>query len=192
MPRPPRNFFAGAIHHVYVRGNNQMPVLRDPQDHRFYRRLLLKAKDGFQLLFTRYTSMTNHVHFVVIQREDTGLAEAMQWVQSCYARYYNRRYHHSGHVWQGRYGARLIRNNADLLNVGRYVELNPVQAGMVDTPDEYPWSSYHFYAKGHRNDLISMDPAYEGLAETPAARQAVWRAFMQLLPLERDKNRNKA
>jgi len=179
MPRLPRIFFPEAIYHVSARGNDQQILFVDAQDHRVYRHLLELAKKTDQLRIFRWTQMSNHVHFMAQQINEFGLATAMQRVQAAYARYFNKRYGKSGHVWQGRYWARLLKSNVDLLTCGRYIERNPVEAGMVENPADYPWSSCRFYTQGHRNDLIDRDPAFEGLAQTEESRKAAWKLFLE-------------
>src|ERR1700755_341893 len=102
MPRPPRIFFAGAIHHVFARGNNKMALFRDPQDFRVYRKLWVIAKSRFYLKIYRWTWMTNHIHLLLEQLKDAGLPEAMHFVQGRYARYFCRKYQWKGHVWESR------------------------------------------------------------------------------------------
>ena len=90
--------------------------------------------------------MTNHIHFIVTGEDTDAISNTMKVVGSCYAQAFNRRYQRTGSLWEGRHRSSLIDSECYLLACYRYVELNPVRAGMVETPDSYPWSSDGFNA----------------------------------------------
>jgi putative transposase len=167
MPRPPRIFYAGAIHHLTARGNNKMALFRDSHDFRIYRKLWVISKGRFGLKVYRWALMTNHVHFLVEQLHDTGVAEAMHFIQGRYSRYFGRKYHWKGHVWEGRYTSRLILDDRYFGQCARYIENNPVVAKMVQKAEAYPWSSAAFYKRGYRDALTDQDPYSDKEAPPP-------------------------
>jgi putative transposase len=158
MPRPPRIFFAGAIHHIVARGNNKMSLFHDPNDFRTYRKLWILAKEQFDLKIYRWVFMTNHVHVLLEQLRAEGVAEALHFVQSRYARYFCRKNSWKGHVWEGRYTSRIIADERYFLRCALYIENNPVKAGMITRAEDYPWSSSAFYTKGYQDSLTDKDP----------------------------------
>jgi putative transposase len=158
MPRPPRIFFAGAIHHIIARGNNQMDLFRDAYDLRVYRKLWIIAKARFNLKVYRWSFMPNHVHLLLEQVFADGVSEAMHFIQGRYARYFGRKYRWKGHVWESRYTNRLIADNEYFQYCAIYIENNPVKAGLVLEAEQYSWSSAAFYRLHHRDPLTDPDP----------------------------------
>lgn len=140
MPRQPRTDFVGAIHHVTARGNNKHPIFRDDADNWVFTEMLGAVCESHGLAAIAWCLMGNHFH-VVIHSRSGRLSSAMHWLTLRYARRYNTRYRHSGHVFQGRYHSMLVNRDAYLLEVVRYVLLNPVRARLCDTATEWRWSS---------------------------------------------------
>lgn len=161
MPRPPRIFYAEAIHHVTARGNNQMALFRDAHDFRVYRKLCAIAKKRFGLKIYRWTFMTNHIHLLLQQIGSMGVAEAMHFIQGRYARYFGRKYHWKGHVWENRYTNRIVADERYFRRCAQYIEENPVKAGITEKAEDYPWSSAAFYARGHRDPLTDKEPGFD-------------------------------
>jgi REP-associated tyrosine transposase len=140
MPRGPRVQFPDAIYHVFARGNNRSDIFETDADRRVFVAGLDDAvRESHWRLFA-YCLLSNHYH-LVLQTPDANLAAGMHLLQSTYANRFNHKRAHSGHVFQGRYGARLIRSTSDLLHVTRYVLLNPAEAGLCTRADRWPWSS---------------------------------------------------
>jgi putative transposase len=102
----------------------------------------------------------------------------MKQVNLSYFNYYRKTYGYSGHLWQGRFKSNLIDTDSYLLQCGKYIELNPVRAGIVNSPDQYRFSSYHYYAKGAFDKLITASPAYQGLSATAAERRQQYIEFV--------------
>jgi len=121
--------------------------------------------------------MTNHVHFVVTPRVEGALSKTMKSVEETYVPYFNRRYERTGGLFEGRYRSLVIDSESYLLTCMRYVELNPVRAGIVERPGDYRWSSYRFQALGESNDLIVPHRLYVALGNTASMRQQCWRAI---------------
>ena len=141
MARPLRLEFAGALYHITSRGNEGRPIFRDDRDREMFLTFLGQAVLRFGWSLTAYVLMTNHFHLVV-QTPEPNLSRGMQWLNGVYVNWFNRRYKRSGHLFQGRFDARLVEKESYFATVLRYVVLNPVRAEMVARPEDYRWSSY--------------------------------------------------
>ncbi len=141
MSRPLRIEFPGALYHVTARGNRREAIYEDDKDRRLFLDGLGDVVDRFNWLCHAHCLMTNHYHLVV-ETPDGNLAKGMRQLNGVYTQTINRRHGRSGHVFQGRYTAVLVDADAHLLELARYVVLNPVRAGMVGDPGKWKWSSY--------------------------------------------------
>lgn len=143
MSRPPRLEFPGALYHVTARGNRLATIYRDEIDRRAWIAILRNTCARFNLRVHAYCQMTNHFH-LLIETPDGNLARGMAYLNGLYSRHVN--YHHAlvGHLFQGRYKAILVQKESYLLELARYVVLNPVRAGMVSVPEQWDWSSYRW------------------------------------------------
>lgn len=124
-----------------------------------------------------YTLMPNHVH-MIIKPNRPSLAGFMKSLQGRYAVYYCKKYHTAGSIWQGHPKALLIDNDAYLVACGNYIEMNPVRAGLVSDPRDWPYSSYRHYAYGEMDDLIDDDPLYSILGKNSDERQRRYRLMI--------------
>jgi len=150
MGRPLRIEFPGAIYHVTSRGDRQEPIFRVAEDKRLLVQIVDQAMGRLEAEAFAFCLMGNHYHFVIRTRQ-ANLSRLMRHINGEYTRAFNKRHGLVGHVFQGRYHAVLIESDAYLLNACRYVELNPVQAGLVDSADAWPWSSYRAHVGLERN-----------------------------------------
>ncbi len=141
MARPLRLEHEGALWHVTSRGNEAKNIFRSDADRILFLMILAEAAKRFEWIVHVYTLMTNHFHLVIETPEKT-LSRGMQWLNGRYARRFNRRHKRKGHLFQGRFHSVLVEKDTHLLELTRYVVLNPVRAGMVERPEEYRWSSY--------------------------------------------------
>src|SRR5687768_3700232 len=141
MSRPLRLEHPGALWHITARGNEQKDIYRDDADRESFLELLGKAIDRSQWILHEYVLMDNHYH-LVIETPETTLSRGMQWLNSQYARYVNRRYQRVGHLFQGRFTGILVDSESYFLTLGRYVVLNRVRAGLVQGAGDWKWSSY--------------------------------------------------
>ena len=141
MSRPLRIEFPGAIYHVTSRGDRREAIFVDDEDRRALLAVVEQAMDRFDADILAYCLMGNHYHFVLHTRQ-ANLSWLMRHLNGVYTQDFNRRHRKVGHLFQGRFKAVLVDRDAYLLAVCRYVELNPVRAGMVDAPGAWPWSSY--------------------------------------------------
>jgi REP-associated tyrosine transposase len=141
MARPLRVTPAGGIHHVVARGNAKQDIYLDDQDRRSFLGILRDALAVFDWRCLTYCLMPNHYHLVTLTM-GSNLSEGMKRINSVYAQRFNRRYDRCGHLFQGRFGATLIESDTHMLEVLRYVALNPVRAGLTAGPDEWEWSGH--------------------------------------------------
>jgi putative transposase len=138
--RRPRAEEPGAIHHVYARGNRAAAIFVDDADRERYLRLLGRTTRLKEWRCLAFCLMSNHVHLLV-ETPRPNLGAGMQQLHGRYAQGFNERHRVAGHVFQGRYGARKIRDDIHLVTAHRYVEGNPVEAALVARPEDWPWSS---------------------------------------------------
>jgi putative transposase len=141
MARPPREELAGAIHHVYARGNAKQAIYLDDHDRRRYLVMLGKAVVHQRWRCLAYCLMDNHIH-LLIETPAPNLGRGMQWLHGMYGRAFNDRYSRSGHVFQGRFGGVRMKSDVQLLMVARYIARNPVEGGLCGEPAEWPWGSH--------------------------------------------------
>jgi putative transposase len=177
MPRTPRVQIPGMPHHVIQRGVNKMDLFRSEADYEFFLKVFHAAAVKYQTDVHTYVLMTNHVHFIVTPQVDDGLARTMKSVDGTYVRYFNRRYQRTGGLYEGRYRSLVIDSDAYWFTCMRYVELNPVRAGLVAKPEDYQWSSYRFHGLGAHDHLIVPHRLYVTLGNSATVRQRCWQAI---------------
>jgi putative transposase len=141
MPRTARASVGGLCYHVINRGNACAEVFRKPEDYAAFRDLLGEAADRVRMRVLAYCLMPNHFHLALWPRQDGDLSRFMQWLLTAQVRRYHRHYQSSGHVWQGRFKAFPIQQDEHLLTVVRYIERNPLRAGLVARAEDWLWSS---------------------------------------------------
>lgn len=115
--------------------------------------------------------MSNHVHLLAGITEDSGLSRFMKRLNIKYSNYYRKKRTYVGHLWQDRFQSKVIENDGYFIQCGKYIELNPVRAGLVKSPEEYRFSSFAHYGLGFEDKLIDDDPLYIDLGRTEAERQ---------------------
>ncbi len=156
MARKPRIEYPGAFFHIIVRGNNRENIFRDSADYvRYVEKLVYFCGEGGTTLYA-YCLMPNHIH-LLLEMGKISLSKVLQRFHTWYTLYFNRRYDRVGHVFQGRYKAILCDRDAYLLELVRYIHLNPVRAGLVDSPEDYSWSSHRVYLGIEESEVI--DPS---------------------------------
>jgi len=156
MARKARIHYPGAFYHVMCRGNQGQRIFKDDRDRIYYTSLLKESPKRFGYKLYAYVLMNNHVHLLV-EIGRTPLSKVMQNILFRYTRYWNKRYRKVGHLFQGRYKAFLCDKDAYLLELVRYVHLNPVRARLVKYPEGYPWSSHRAYLSGEGQGWINVE-----------------------------------
>jgi REP-associated tyrosine transposase len=141
MPRYKRIREPGFLHHVISRGNGRMPIFLDDVDYRKFLFILADVLDEYDADCWDACVMPNHYHLALMNRRP-NLPEALQHLNGEYGTWWNLRHGRIGHVFQGRYKDQLVQAETYLLNLVRYIALNPVRAGLVKSPEQWPWSSF--------------------------------------------------
>ncbi len=168
MARKERVHCPGGVYHVIARGVRRERIFYRPEEFRSYLDWVQRACQRYGVRVVAYVLMPNHVHLLV-RISEVPLGRAMQFLQSRFARWYNRRYGYTGHLFQGRYLARLCTDERYLWALARYIHENPVRAGLVHSAREYPWSSLQEYAE-RRWEVVNEEEAMAllGPADLPA------------------------
>ena len=179
MPRPPRIVLPGHTLHLIQRGNDRRNCFVDDEDRECYLVSLLFASERARCEIHAYVLMTNHTHLLVTVRETSSAARMMQALGRNYVRYFNDRHGRTGTLWEGRYRSSLIDSERYFLQCSRYVETNPVRAGIVTRPEEYRWSSFNSNAEGVPNALIRRHPVYLSLGRSAVTRREAYRTLFE-------------
>lgn len=158
MPRTARASVGNMCYHVLNRGNGRAEVFHKPADYAAFLDLMAEAHERLPMRVLGYALMPNHFHLVLWPKADGDLSRWMQWLLTSHVRRYHRHYHGSGHVWQGRFKAFPIEQDEHLLTVLRYVEPNPLRAGLVPRAEEWLWSSLAWRSGGRRPNLLAQWP----------------------------------
>ena len=178
MARKPRIEFPGALHHVIARGNQRRDIFCDDADRVRYLTRLKEYKTRHKFMLYAYVLMSNHVHLLIETRQ-TGLAKIMQGLHQTYTQGYNRRHGTVGHVLQGRYHAILCDRETYLLQLTRYIHLNPVRARLVRDPADYPWSGHLEYIGTSHRALVDVDLVLGSFAECADTARKQYDAFVR-------------
>ena len=165
MARLPRSVIPGLPTHVIQRGNNRQAAFFSSGDYREYLKSLCTAAAQNACAVHAYVLMTNHVHLLITPATPVSLSRLMQSVGRRYVRYANATYDRTGTLWEGRFRSAVVDSDRYLLTCMRYIEMNPVRAGIVNKPHDYPWSSFAYNALGAPDVTISPHPLYEALAQ---------------------------
>lgn len=164
MPRHPRLDLPGIAQHVVQRGNDRDACFADEDDFRVYLGALREASWKYDCAIHAYVLMTNHVHLLATGAATGAISRMMQAVGRKYVRQFNDRHARTGTLWEGRYRSSLVDDSHYVLACYRYIELNPVRAGMVRAPGDYAWSSHRGNAFGSTDPLLTPHPTYLALA----------------------------
>jgi REP-associated tyrosine transposase len=163
--------------HVIQRGNNRSACFQREVDYAVYLRLLAEGRSAGPCLVHAYVLMTNHVHLLVTGETEDAVSRMMKRVGESYVRYFNRAYERSGTLWEGRFRSSIVDSEHYLLTCYRYIESNPVRAGMVPSPGEYRWSSHRANAHGSDDDIVTPHDAYLAIGSPDTRLQSYRRLF---------------
>ena len=181
--RQVRFVLPGHPQHVIQRGNNRGIIFNAEEDYHFYLEKLSDGSEKYSCRIHAYVLMTNHIHLLTTPLTENGIAKLMQYIGRYYVQYFNHRYKRTGTLWEGRYKATLIDSEQYLLTCHRYIELNPVRAGMVSSPGEYTWSSFNCNSFGKDNSIVKPHDLYLQLGHDNASRQ---NAYLSLFGIDLD------
>ncbi|MBX9812126.1 MAG: transposase [Burkholderiales bacterium] len=179
MARLPRYFAPNCPQHVILRGNNRDPVFVSDDDYVKFAQCLGEAARDHGVAIHAYVFMTNHIHLLATPATETALSKGMQSLGRKYVQYFNYTYQRTGTLWEGRYKATVVDAESYLLTCMRYIELNPVRAGMVEHPGDYRWSSYRAHAQGEPDALLTPHLLYRRLGRAEEERQAAYRQLFR-------------
>ena len=179
MPRLGRLFLPDQPLHIVQRGNDRQRIFFREGDYALYRQWLGEAAREYGLAIHAYVLMTNHVHLLATPARAESAARTLQSLGRRYVRHVNAAERRTGTLWEGRYRAAAIEGEAHFLSCMRYIELNPVRAGMVAHPRAYRWSSHAANAGGVADPLLTEHALYRALGATPAERRHDYRALFR-------------
>ena len=177
MPRKLRFFLPDIPVHIGHRGHSCDPVFFENQDYATYAYWLNEAAKRYSVAVHAFVFMTNHIHLLATPPAATSVSSFMQYIGRRYVSYMNHKYGKSGSIWEGWYKASLVQSEGYLLNVMRYIELNPVRAGMVKSPAHYRWSSFCHNTGLRVIKLIGPHPVYLTLGRSGKERHAAYKAL---------------
>lgn len=179
MARPLRIEFAGALYHLTARGNARQAIFLDDADRQDFLELLARAGDRYHWQCHAYCLMPNHYHLLIETCQPT-LSKGMKYINGLYTQRFNQRHGRVGHVFQGRFKAILVESDPYLLELARYIILNPVRAKMVRSAKDWPWSSYRATAgMAEAHPCLTTDWVLSGFGKQKKRTQEKYRRFVQ-------------
>lgn len=186
MPRKARIVLPNAPHHIMQRGHNRQAVFLGDDDFKYYKDNLIELKEKLGCKIYAYCLMTNHVHLIIDPGNNPdSLSLLMKGVAGRQTRYINKMAKRSGSLWEGRFKSSIISTWEYLLSCSRYVDLNPLRAGMIKTPEDYKWSSYQCKAHGIKDDILDFDECYMALGDEEETRRSAYQEYvLQTIPDE--------
>lgn len=178
MARLPRLILPGQPHHVILRGNNRGAIFFNDLDREHLLATLGDVAAQYQVAIHAYVLMENHLHLLLTPQSPDALSRMMQSLGRRYVGWFNARHHRSGTLWEGRFRAGLIEGERYLLACMRYIELNPVRAGLCSEPAQWPWSSAAHHLGLVRSPVVTEHELYWSLGNTPFEREHAYREFI--------------
>lgn len=178
MPRQPRLALPGIALHIVQRGNNRGICFSGDTDYLCYLTYLRKFSQKYRCDVHAYCLMTNHVHILATPWASDSCTSLMRDLGQSYVKYFNRRHNRTGTLWEGRYRSCVVESSSYVLACYRYVELNPLRAGMVRHPSAYAWSSYAVNAGFNFDPLVTAHPEYLAMAANPSRRYIDYRRLL--------------
>ena len=177
MPRRPRSILPNLPVHIVQRGNNRRTCFRQQKDFRSYLAALRETSSQYGVAIHAYALMSNHVHILATPDGVSSASNMMQQLGRKYVSYFNKAHCRTGTLWEGRFRSSSIRSARYLFACYRYIELNPVRAGLVQSPGEYEWSSYRANAEGGWSDLLTPREEWLALGESRDLRVRQYRSI---------------
>lgn len=183
MARKKRLWVPNRFYHIVCRGNRRDPLFRHTNDFQAFFHILQQLHDKYPFELASYCLMTNHFH-LQMRSQEQSISKVMSLINKRYANYYNTRYRLTGHVFEKRFYDNMIETKEGMLNVSRYIHLNPVEAKMVSRPELYPWSSCSLFYNSH----IPNEPAYMNISSLldyfPGIEEEKKRKYRKIMTLD--------
>ena len=179
MPRKPRFYLPDVPVHVVQRGNDRQAVFFADDDYLSYLGWLREGGERYGCAVHAYVLMTNHIHLLMTPKSRGSISRTIQFIGRHYVTYVNHTYRRSGTLWEGRHKGSIIDSAAYALACSRYIEMNPVRAGMVSSPGQYRWSSYARNAYGEGDAWLTSTSEYERLGGNAEERQYQYRELFR-------------
>ncbi|MBI4237239.1 MAG: transposase [Deltaproteobacteria bacterium] len=181
MARFPRSLLSDLTSHFHVicRGNNRGKLFLAEEDYEQFHGLMQRACALWSAEIYHYVFMTTHTHFLCCVPTIQTLSKMFHWIQLLYCQYYQRKYPAIGHLWHSRFRSIPILAESHLLRCGRYIELNPVAAGLALQAATYRWSSYQRYACGRPDNLVTLSPWVLAMGEDVGERAFAYAAYVE-------------
>lgn len=180
MPRPPRLALTGLPHHLVIRGNDRRPIFFSDFDRLFFLDRLAQAATRRHCHIHAFVLMTNHVHLLATPNEELAASRAMQDIGRAYVAYVNKAHHRTGSLFEGRFRSSIVETSRYFLACMRYIERNPVRAGMAAHPGSYEWSSYGQNITGDPTGLVTPHPEYLNLGREAAQRAEAYARLFEV------------
>jgi putative transposase len=181
MVRSVRSWINGAKYHVTTRGIRKSPLFYEENDFEKYLEFLEEIRERYPFNLHTYCLMTNHTH-LQLETIETPLSIIMKHLNTKFAKYFNKKYDFTGHVYEKRFGAELLNSPEYEIDVSKYIHLNPYLAGMVTSPEDYRWSSYRAYIMGESIPLIDSKPL---LSYFPSPAIHHYKNYMKSIPTDK-------
>jgi len=178
MARQLRIEYEGAFYHVTSRGNQKEDIFFDDRDREKFLEILKRTKDRYRYLLHAYCLMRNHYH-LLLETPQANLSQIMQNINTSYTVYINMRHRRFGHLFQGRFKAIVVDKESYLLQLSRYIHLNPVRSGIIDSPMNYKWSSYQDFFRKNKGGLTETDDTLSYFSENKGAAIKKYREFVE-------------
>lgn len=172
MPRLPRadQIENNLTYHVYNRGNGKLDVFHDEQDFRYFLYTIKRYSTKYSLHIYHWVLMNNHFHFVLSIDSPKLISKCIGGMLQVFAQYHHKRWNSAGKLWQGRFLSQPVQKEKYLFECGRYIERNPMRAGIVGYPWDYKWSSCQVYVNNKKDDIITWDSAFESFGDNDKER----------------------
>jgi putative transposase len=187
--RSSRKISPTGIYHWIVRGIHKKKIFHGREDFLYFKNLITTNKLDYQVNIYHYCLMDNHVHMLIFANDIANLSRFSQMLLRTYAYYYCKTYKWNGSVFKKRFKAIPIDKEVYLLECGRYIELNPVKAKIALKPEDYEFSSYHYYVKNLPDGLIESSPGFLGLSSDPVIRRRIYEQYVSAIRVEDRKER---
>lgn len=178
MARKPRIEFPGALYHVFARGNHKNKIFLEPKDYQKYLDLINRYKKHYKFKFYAYALMSNHVH-LLIETADVSISKVMQGLQQTYTQFFNWKYGKVGHLFQGRYRAIICQKDSYLLELIRYIHLNPIRAHVVKNLTNYPWTGHSYYLRDTKDRLVDTNFVLQQFGRTKTTARKYYQQFIK-------------